>query len=1289
MRKELLLCSVVAVAGLSASAQRLADGYVTFPASESLHDYVSQWVAGQSITVKGEAWEDENFFISRVKPKTRFINRNSQVYNTISDQNDKRYIWWVPVGSPATNAIPDGTSDGETFSMWSYIDHYGDWTSPYGWVPGAFADAAHKNGVAVSGVASIPNSAIPAGWKSCLEGVAGIGGDNVGKFLYYHGVDGLGYNSEFSAGSDLMNKVITLHNDLYKYMGTRNPIFENIWYGGTTDGGSISFDRGVGSTGDNTRLFQGASIFLNYNWNNITLMNRSIEHAESVGKSPFYIYAGMNQQGGEPKSGDNYPILKDYKYSIGVWGAHEYNMFWQDRASSGSAGITPQYTYQKAIEQWFGNGPRNPAIRKPITTNRGHRPTDNWAGMSSMMSARSVLSWDLSDAPFVSYFNLGSGQYFNWNGDRVSDHPWYNIAVQDYLPTWRFWFSPTYMNGNVAEGSTNLQAAFSFDEAYFGGSSLRVSGSTTDEYLQLFKTEYTMNTGDTIVVRYKLLSGEADIDLAASLKGEESKNVVGDAVTTFRILAAGASTRTYKGSAEARDMSLDEGNAGWVVRRIIISNNTPIKPASVVAQLGLRIRNAKNMELMLGEMSIRRRGAKFEPVAPVVTKTKVLANNYSGIDGKIIFDVPFNKTDGAAVYNDDVNISMFRLWAQEEGGEPQFMGVTTSWAGICFSAPNTDQNKKIRFGVSAVSKDYGTESAPVFGEWLSKGDYQSVDDVELDKTVIKPDQKFVVRYVDPLHASSNWRIYNAAGQLMAEGNGVELTVENGLPEVGGYDLVLNEGTAEEHRMNYFIQISGMGVGAYPEIQSLTLNDQPVVEGGSPVTIKFGDLTKFGYTGAQADGNASRGLYLNEAMIGTRNKVPGTEETPVIAGGQSWSLCTWVRFEEFPDQDWAFFNVTNRETGTWPASNWGWCWSNGAPDGTLSTFTFRGSAQNTTRPGEMAYKFPKVKFQPGVWTHVAFVFEYEGNKFRFNLYINGVKQESTWTQWYLWNSGAVRATGTTDDFNDGQTWPMTFADNILFGGQAYQGKSPNGTLDDMQLWGKALTADEVKEAMAGFDGREVPQELIALWDFEADAVDKNFKSTGSNPDIDGFSFSYASGEAEGSGTVTKNDPVFMPGSPFIAGTAYPVVTKPSWKVTTDRRATISGDGTHTEGEATINFADQNAEEHHVQLTLANSYGEHTMEYPVIKVEPTEAIEGIGQDGAGVKTYTVDESLFVEFAESGSYTIEVFNAAGMLMARQDANVNGSEVACISLSQQGVYIVNIYRNGQKYSAAKVVRK
>lgn len=217
MRKELLLCSVVAVAGLSASAQRLADGYVTFPASESLHDYVSQWVAGQSITVKGEAWEDENFFISRVKPKTRFINRNSQVYNTISDQNDKRYIWWVPVGSPATNAIPDGTSDGETFSMWSYIDHYGDWTSPYGWVPGAFADAAHKNGVAVSGVASIPNSAIPAGWKSCLEGVAGIGGDNVGKFLYYHGVDGLGYNSEFSAGSDLMNKVITLHNDLYKY----------------------------------------------------------------------------------------------------------------------------------------------------------------------------------------------------------------------------------------------------------------------------------------------------------------------------------------------------------------------------------------------------------------------------------------------------------------------------------------------------------------------------------------------------------------------------------------------------------------------------------------------------------------------------------------------------------------------------------------------------------------------------------------------------------------------------------------------------------------------------------------------------------------------------------------------------------------------------------------------------------------------------------------------------------------------------------------------------------------
>ena len=253
-KKSIFLCSALLVAG-AASAQKLAEGYVVFPQSTSLSTYVSAWNGGSgTITIDGKTWEDEEFFTSRVKPKERFYNTTTQIYSNLtqyssSNQNatDKRYINWVPIGTPDFNALPNAVFDSEAFSMWSYVDHYGNWTMPYGWVIGAAADAAHKNGVAMSGVASIPYGLIPTDWANQLNSIGKLTSDEVGKFLYYHGVDGLGYNSEFSNGGSIVPKIRTLHDGLYSYMSTRNPIFENVWYGGTNDYGSSAFDPGLSS----------------------------------------------------------------------------------------------------------------------------------------------------------------------------------------------------------------------------------------------------------------------------------------------------------------------------------------------------------------------------------------------------------------------------------------------------------------------------------------------------------------------------------------------------------------------------------------------------------------------------------------------------------------------------------------------------------------------------------------------------------------------------------------------------------------------------------------------------------------------------------------------------------------------------------------------------------------------------------------------------------------------------------------------------------------------------------
>ncbi len=42
---------------------------------------------------------------------------------------------------------------------------------------------------------------------------------------------------------------------------------------------------------------------------------------------------------------------------------------------------------------------------------------EDFAGMSTMMSARSALKWNLSDEPFISNFNLGNGRFFNFRGE--------------------------------------------------------------------------------------------------------------------------------------------------------------------------------------------------------------------------------------------------------------------------------------------------------------------------------------------------------------------------------------------------------------------------------------------------------------------------------------------------------------------------------------------------------------------------------------------------------------------------------------------------------------------------------------------------------------------------------------------------------------------------------------------------------------------------------------------------------------------------------------------------------
>lgn len=524
-RKTLTLAAGLVLSVMSANAQQMREGYVEAgknTGSENFHTLIQGWTPGSQITA------DDNFYISRVKPRARFRNEATQVRLDLNAKNDKKLIAWIPVNNPDFNALPNGVFDSEVFSMWSYVTHWGDWTAPLGRIPAAFLDIAHKNGVGVSGVASIPNASLSASWSACLKGIGSMDVDKASKFLQYYGIDGLGYNSEFYGGGAYVKGVRTFHAALVKKMKPVNPVFENFWYDATNDFGQVSFDGGLGNHNketfgdkDNVRT----SLFFNYNWNRGQL-GPSVAFAEKLGRDPLDIYCGVNMQGGQP-GGTSWSLLPDQRVSIGLWGAHSYNMFWESRAELGSSDEMKQFAYLRRTECYFGGGNRNPVITPSIVDKHqytAYNPT--WHGMAAFMTARSPLSWDLAEEPFITYFNLGNGKFFNLNGERKTSTPWYNVGMQDYLPTWHFWFANKLLGRTAADvPAEGLDAQFVWDDAYFGGSTLKISGTTANEYLHLFKTKYALKKGDVITVRYKLNEGATDLDLVLSAEGSEDKGV--------------------------------------------------------------------------------------------------------------------------------------------------------------------------------------------------------------------------------------------------------------------------------------------------------------------------------------------------------------------------------------------------------------------------------------------------------------------------------------------------------------------------------------------------------------------------------------------------------------------------------------------------------------------------------------------------------------------------------------------------------------------------------------------
>lgn len=1232
---------------LGAHAQAFKEGYVSLKDVESskFHTTVMAWDKNKKVS------DDDNFFISRVKPKVRFRNKATQVRNTLEATKDKRLIAWLPYDDPHKNALPDGNFNSEVFSLWSYVDHWGDWSMPLGRVPAALLDVAHKNGVAVSSVAGVPFGALSPEYASMF---AGLRGQDMPKkaasYLAYYGIDGLGYNSEFTSSPGDVANIRNFHVALNKEMKSKNPIFENVWYDGTTDNGNRWFDQGLDN--HNKKNFgkageEAASLFFNYNWSTGSLLSESASFAETLGRSPLYLYAGVNMQGGEPRNGRVWTVLQNHPISIGLWGAHSKNMFWETRNEKGSDPETMQRTYMLRTERWFTGGTRNPAICPQVGNSlQYHADNVDFQGMSAFMSARSTLSWDLTEEPFVTHFNLGNGKFFNWNGERQHNEEWANVGVQDYLPTWRWWFASELMGRDGTKvPQDGLDAEFVWDDAYMGGSTMRVFGSISKEYLQLFKTRFELKTGDVITVKYKMKDGSAKVNLVLTAEDSETTE------------------NTYALRAKS---DLADGNE-WVTKTFTVGNDFNGKKLALVA---LKFEDAADMNLYMGEFAITR-GTYATPAQPNQLKGKMLSFNSSGLDAKLIFNMPNSVAKGEPCYNLDVKTSLFKLYAQEEGKPQVCMGVTTSWGALMYRIPvdPSNANPKVRLGVSAVSLDMKTESPIAWTSNFSVPAYQYNDDITLSQTMIKPNEAFEMGYADPRHQAGQWRLIDVQGNEVFSGNGNKVSV-SGINKVGNYKLELTgnvEGVSTTRTFDGFVQVTDEHIGAVPRINTLTANGQ-----NENITVEANSEINLAYTGRKSDGQLSRGVMINEKGVGMKSVPLGFDGMTMQ---KAWTLSFWLKFNTLPEGDVQVLDLRDQTT-TWPQNNWGSFWSTYNPRTQKLSFVIR---QNQSGGPEHKTHW-SVNFAPNTWTHLTVVMQHvPGQGVREIIYVNG-KQADVDT----WEFNGSTGTGLTMPYqNPGYHWGRAYNDSWFLIGKGRHGCAAiDGAVDDVKFFDRALTDSEVAASMNNVDGTDNP---LAFWTFEAAPnAQHEFANTKSTVATIG-AVDVVKGQGEGQGRIQAIEPQFTAGSPFCKGNGYEVKTTAQWSAPKGEVTGATGNG--EAGTAKLTYAQPGS--YKVTLTLENAYGKAERTFSLITVTTSLGINGVENNNAQPKAYTVGEDILVDCPQAGNYQFEVYTIDGARLLAQAVKVGAGNNVRLHIANKGIFILKIRKDGKALPSIKLLRK
>jgi endo-beta-N-acetylglucosaminidase D len=446
---------------------------------------------------------DLEFKRSHVRPRAVIVDRATQLDTSI---DPRRSVFAnLPIGSTdRLTGLPSGNFDEDVFSVWPYVKVHGNWSNPLFTAPAAYTDAAHRHGTAVLSSWFFSWYWEYAAGKSKAEDGNSYKvdmmtkKDDQGNFIYaepminimqYFGMDGINYNSECLFKGSAAG-VQALHKKLYDIAREKNfSTFHVGWYNGAGNdgkgrGGRSRLDDSNDRWFYNNGKFVSDAFMLDYAWS-VTSLTTTVGTADSIGapNGALDVYGGMWLVDIQKSY---FPALDiEKEVSIGLWGEHKSNRFFNHRSGDDLAGI--QKSYQDRLEWFFTGKTKNPLDAKSnaIINGGGSVGNDSYLqafhGIARHVAERSSVQGSL---PFATNFNLGNGVYYYDRSVKTLGQ-WYNLSAQDMIPTYRWLIAD-----HTGAAAVNVKARFSHEDAWVGGSSLLLEGTAkaTPTDITLYRT---------------------------------------------------------------------------------------------------------------------------------------------------------------------------------------------------------------------------------------------------------------------------------------------------------------------------------------------------------------------------------------------------------------------------------------------------------------------------------------------------------------------------------------------------------------------------------------------------------------------------------------------------------------------------------------------------------------------------------------------------------------------------------------------------------------------------------